>query len=392
MAPPSRMPSAGVSKLTELPMQHQLVNSPEQLAALVADHAHCDAVMIDTEFMRRDTFFPQAALFQLCFPDSPDIAWLVDPTIMTDFSALVTLLQDESTEKVIHSASEDLEVFQTFLGCQPRPLVDTQKAAAYAGYGFGMGYRRLVEEVTGLELAKDETRSNWLKRPLTPSQLDYAAADVVPLLRVYGVLRERLESLGRLEWVLEDGAMATASASGAAPPTYLKMKSAWKLKPRQLAVLAAVCEWRENRARSVDKPRSWILSDPVCLALAQLSPRSQAELWKVPDMPAAVVHKQGDVLLERVAQALNLAEQDLPPALPRPLDARQRGMLKQLKSAVAERAAALEVEPEALLMSRDYELLVRRGCGEAVATPGHWSGWRGELLIQPLLELAGEEQ
>ena len=160
----------------------------------------------------------------------------------------------------------------------PAPLFDTQRAAALAGLGFSLGYRALVEAVTGLELAKGETRSDWLARPLSDSQLEYAAADVVPLLPVYHHLCEKLERLGRLPWVLEDGATAVADAAKPPAPSHLKVKSAWKLKPRQLAVLVMLCEWRDERARRLDKPRSWIIDDRVCLQLAQHRPTSRSAM------------------------------------------------------------------------------------------------------------------
>ena len=148
-------------------MHYELLESDAQLAALVDEHRGSDFVIVDTEFMRRDTFYPQAALIQLCFPSEPETAWLLDPLVIDDCSPLQDLFRDPSMVKALHSASEDLEVFQQFLGCQPLPLFDTQRAAAFVGRGFGLGYRALVEAMSGLELAKGETLSNWLARPLS---------------------------------------------------------------------------------------------------------------------------------------------------------------------------------------------------------------------------------
>ena len=146
-------------------MRYSLIESDAALASLVAEQGHTDAVVVDTEFMRRDTFYPQAGLIQLCFASDPEMAWLVDPLPITDFGPLCELFADESVTKVVHSASEDLEVFQQLLGQQPLPLFDTQRAAAFAGLGFGLGYRALAEQLAGVHIEKDETRSNWLARP-----------------------------------------------------------------------------------------------------------------------------------------------------------------------------------------------------------------------------------
>lgn len=369
-------------------MDYTLIETSVDLAGLVERISGSDAVAIDTEFMRRDTFFPRAAMFQLCYPGQADKAWLVDPLAVDDLAPLEALLRDTDTVKVIHSASEDLEVFQTCLGCQPEPMFDTQKAAAFVGLGFGLGYRRLVQMLTGLELDKGETRSDWLKRPLSESQLAYAAADVVPLMPVYRELLSRVQAADRLSWVLEEGAAAATAAGEPPPPSWLKIKSAWKLKRRQLAVLRAVCEWRDARAQALDKPRSWILSDKLCLELAQRCPRTAGQLRSLPEMPGAVVRKQGDVLLELIASCQALADGELPHPPAGPLDARQRETLKRLKRAAAELARQWQVDPEALLPARDYELIVRMGSGESVDQPAGWYGWRRKLLIEPLLELA----
>lgn len=372
-------------------MHYTLIETDAALAALVAEQGHTDVVIVDTEFMRRDTFYPHAGLIQLCFASDPAMAWLVDPLPIDDFGPLCDLFADESVTKVVHSASEDLEVFQKLLGQQPLPLFDTQRAAAFVGLGFGLGYRALVEQLAGITIEKDETRSDWLARPLSTGQLNYAAADVVPLLPIYHELRERLQQHERLQWVLEDGAAAAEAAATSGPPPYLRLKTAWKLDARQLAVLQSVCEWRESRAHSTDKPRNWILHDKLCLQLAQCSPQSVAEMQALQEMPAAVVRKQGERLIELVRAARELPESSLPPTLPRPLNAAQRDSLKKLKKAASELAASWGIESPAILPAKDYELMVRMASGETVEIPERWNGWRQRVVIEPLLLLAGVE-
>ena len=372
-------------------MRYTLIESDAALAALVAEQGDTDVVVVDTEFMRRDTFYPQAGLIQLCFASDPEMAWLVDPLPIDDFAPLCDLFADESVTKVVHSASEDLEVFQQLLGQQPLPLFDSQRAAAFVGLKFGLGYRALVEQLAGIHIEKDETRSNWLARPLSPGQLNYAAADVIPLLPIYRELCERLQQHDRLQWVLEDGAGAVEAATTAGPPPYLRVKTAWKLDGRQLALLQSVCDWRESRAHSTDKPRNWILHDKLCLQLAQRAPQSVEDLRGLPEMPAAVVRKQGERLVELVRAVHEMPESSLPAPLARPLDAAQRDSLKKLKKAAVELATSLGIEAAAILAARDYELMVRMGSGDTVGTPVRWNGWRRQVVVEPLLRLLGVE-
>ena len=140
-------------------MSGNLINTSDELNALLADNRHHSLVAVDTEFRRRDTFFPQVALVQLCWGET---AYLVDPLQLEELAALRRFLVDPEQTKLIHSASEDLEVFSHWLGILPAPLFDTQRAAALVGLGSGLSYRALVAEFFDIDLPKDETQSDWL--------------------------------------------------------------------------------------------------------------------------------------------------------------------------------------------------------------------------------------
>lgn len=144
---------------------------------------------LDTEFMRVDTFYPAAGLVQV---GDGRQEWLIDPLLIQDWSPFAELLEDERVVKVLHACSEDLEVFLRLTGSLPVPLFDTQLAAAYLGMAHSMGYSKLVKEVLDIDLPKDETRSDWLQRPLTEMQMRYAADDVQHLAQVYLALDARL--------------------------------------------------------------------------------------------------------------------------------------------------------------------------------------------------------
>src|SRR5690606_34482836 len=151
---------------------------------------------------------------------------------ISDFEPLRQLLLDPSVTKVLHACSEDLEVFQRLLGLVPAPLFDTQIAAAFAGYGFSLGYAGLVKAALATEIPKAETRSDWLARPLSAAQLKYAALDVAHMLVVYGKLLQSLKANERLEWVKADCAELVANARRADDfsRAYHKVGLAWKLR------------------------------------------------------------------------------------------------------------------------------------------------------------------
>ena len=165
---------------------------------------------LDTEFIRERTFWPQLALVQMAV--GQDIL-LIDPLIPGMTEALAPWLADESITKVMHSASEDLVAFKWACGVLPRPLFDTQIGASLAGIGGGMGYQKLVAEITGVALAKGETRSDWMRRPLSESQLQYAADDVEHLFALHDAINARLQALGRQQWLHDDGERLLASVA-----------------------------------------------------------------------------------------------------------------------------------------------------------------------------------
>ncbi|MBF3228277.1 ribonuclease D, partial [Pseudomonas aeruginosa] len=190
---------------------------------------------LDTEFMRVDTFYPAAGLVQV---GDGRQEWLIDPLLIQDWSPFAELLEDERVVKVLHACSEDLEVFLRLTGSLPVPLFDTQLAAAYLGMAHSMGYSKLVKEVLDIDLPKDETRSDWLQRPLTEMQMRYAADDVQHLAQVYLALDARLSEEKRA-WLLEDGAELVANLCRESDPreAYREVKLGWRLRPQQLAVL-----------------------------------------------------------------------------------------------------------------------------------------------------------
>ena len=367
-------------------MNWQLIDSDEALEDLLAQASEYDAVAIDTEFMRRNTFFPQVSLLQLCFSGK---AWLIDPLAIKEIGSLVDFVVNPGIVKILHSASEDLEVFQQWLGVLPQPMFDTQRAAALLGRGFGLGYRAIVSDLCDVELDKGETRSDWLRRPLSESQCDYAAQDVTHLLSVWQLLRAECEDQGKTDWVFSDGRDAANALASTSGHYYKKIKSAWKLDARQLASLIAISDWRERTARTRDKPRSWIIDDKACFGLAQCDPQSWAELKSEVDLPPPALRRYGEDLLALLAQQRILPEEALPERLPAPMTAAQRNKAKKIKLAAKDIAIGLNIAPEVLLQSRDYEILVREAEGGTVTVPPYWSGWRLERIVTPLREILG---
>ncbi|WP_028694632.1 ribonuclease D [Pseudomonas cremoricolorata] len=346
-------------------------------------------VAVDTEFMRVDTFYPKAGLIQI---GDGQRAFLIDPLTIGDWAPLGELLEDPAVIKVLHACSEDLEVLLRLTGKLPQPLFDTQLAAGYLNIGFSMGYSRLVHEVLGIELPKGETRSDWLQRPLSDTQVSYAAEDAVHLAELFSALRPRLPS-DKFAWVLEDGAELVAQMRREVPPEglYRDVKLAWKLSRQQLAVLRELCAWREREARSRDVPRSRILREQSLWPMAKSQPESLTALARIDDIHPRTLRQDGEQLLKLLKQAGSLPPEAWPPAQPEPLPIEASGILKRLRAIGQAEGERLGIAPELMLRKKTLEALLKSGYPNGpYQLPDSLRGWRRERMGQALLDdLAG---
>lgn len=339
---------------------------------------------LDTEFIRERTYWPQLALVQIAL-DEGDIL-LVDPLSPGIADALRPLLTDAAVLKVMHSPSEDLVAFRHACGVVPQPLFDTQAAAALSGIAAGIGYQRLVQQVLGIELAKGETRSDWLRRPLTPSQLEYAADDVRHLFALHDALDARLRGLGREAWLQEDCARMVANAErddGERWP-HLSMRAAQFLDPAARRRLLRLLRWREAHARRTDRPRGWILDNELALLLAREPAPDQDALQRQLDAHPKAPRKLADAIWSALQTPLD--DEDAAPE-PRSEEA-DRQALRRLQDATAQRSADLGL-PDGVLASRRWlEQLLGSAGASAADWPGPLAGWRRaelEPVLGPLL-------
>ena len=359
-------------------MTHQLIETDTALVEVLDRHASDNFVAVDTEFRRRDTFFPQVALFQLCWKKD---AYLIDPTRVFNLDPVVELLSNPQVIKLIHSPSEDLEVFDRWLQVLPSPLFDTQRALAVLGRGFGLGYRAMVEMFTGDAISKEETTSDWLKRPLTDRQLSYAALDVTYLRQIGEELYDACRESQRLSWVLEDTARLKLGGRGPAA----KFKSAWKMSLREQAILSRLIDWREEEARRLDRPRSWVVPDKVLVTLAKRQPMHLAQLSSVDGLHDAIIRKRGKRIVEVVSGAID--NQTPHQAFwQSPLRSNHKQWASTLGETVASRAQELGVAPEVLYAGRDIERLIQATL-EQQPVPKDLLGWRDSVITQHLVDL-----
>ena len=257
---------------------------------------------IDTEFIRESTYYAELALIQI---GSGELFACVDPLAITDFSPLAELLVKPDILKLFHSCSQDLEILYQKFGAVPAPVFDTQIAAAVLGYNHQISYADLVQQICGVTLEKKYTRANWMRRPLSEDELDYAMDDVRYLLAIYERLHEQLQANRRLSWLEKDLRALSDPAKYEVDMSQLwkRLKGVQKLKSEKLQIASDLCRWREQVAQRQNRPRRWIVKDDILIEIARHKPASIAELSSIPELADKTVKRHGAELLKIVAQA-----------------------------------------------------------------------------------------
>jgi ribonuclease D len=361
---------------------------------LITDNAallnFCDAVRgasyiaVDTEFMRESTYYSDLCLVQVAYGEH---AAAIDPRVEgMDLSPLRKLLCDESTVKVLHSASQDLEIFVNAFGQVPGPIFDTQIAAAVCGHGDQPGYAKLAASLLNIELDKASQSVDWSLRPLSDRQLAYALGDVTHLCKIYELLTAELELKGRGDWIATDmAALVDPSRYRVEPREAYRRIKLRRPKRRDLAVLRELAAWREENAIERNLPRNWVVRDEALAEIALHHPKDKGQLARVRGLkPHVAKGSDGQALLDAVARALARPESEWPTVT------KGRAPLSGHESQVALLQALLRLRSDAHGVSTS--MIASRSDLDRIATEedpdiATLSGWRREIFGADALEL-----
>jgi len=359
-----------------------LVESVTQLETAAEEWNRSTVLGLDTEFLRERTYRADLGLVQV---SDGRQAWLVDPIKIGSLDTLADLMNRSSTVKLLHSGSEDLEVLYFVLGALPDPLVDTQIACALLGQPLQLGYHHAVKWLLDVDIDKDQTRSNWLKRPLSSKQLLYAAMDVVLLPMMYEMLRQRLDDVGRWAWLEEEvERMKQTSMTPVEPETaYLRFNRTGRLDATEMRVLQALAEWREVVASERNLARGFVVSDIALMKLSQFRPSSISQLKEITEIHPRALERYGEELVALIekAESSNHHVEKV-----EELDKAQKSRLDRMRQCVRTVAGNLEIDPALLASKKELEKLVRSlAAGEAV--PERFMGWRKQVITDQLLAL-----
>lgn len=342
-------------------------------------HERGGYIAVDTEFLREKTYNARLCLVQFGIGDDQ---YCIDVLAIDDVSALGRLFADEKVTKLFHAARQDLEVLYQYFGVMPRPIFDTQLAAAFSGLDMQIGYSALVKERLDVELPKSQARTDWTRRPLSQAQIDYAADDVAYLEQLYKQGMEDLTGQGKLDWYLQElESYYDIDKYVIDPATAYRRLSGGGLKISQQYTLKALAEWREKTAQKKNIPRSWVLKDDRLFDLAVRRPMTSDAVKKMGVFGKRSVNRLAPVAAKLIA-GVEVGEERLWNRV-NPLDKRDKGICSAMMKEVARYAEQHHVAQGLLGTRKDVEALYRHR-----ESPKLLSGWREPLIGQPLLKFA----
>ncbi len=357
-----------------------LITTNAALKAFCDTLKDCPYITVDTEFMRERTYYAKLCLIQISGPDREAVGIdVLAGEEELDLSPIWELFANQNIMKVFHAARQDLEIIFQLSGTLPAPLFDTQIAAMVCGYGDQVGYEALVNDICKAKADKSSQFTDWSHRPLSQKQITYALNDVIFLKEIYQSLKSRLDKKNRGEWVLEETNDLLDPRLYQFPPRdawqRLKLRSP---KPRDLAVLRELAQWREEEAQKKDVPRGRILKDETLLDLTYQKPRTEAELARIRGVSADMAKgKFGKLILDAMERGMAVPDAECPQvAVKDPLPQRLTPVLEMLKMLLRIQASENDVAPRLIADSETLENYVR----DPKSTPTLTHGWRSEIF------------
>jgi ribonuclease D len=349
-----------------------LVGDAQALALVATTIASQPLVAIDTEFVREDTYYPELCLIQV---GVDGIVACVDCLAGLDLDGFLdTLLRPDCTW-VLHSARQDLEVLWNLRQALPARVIDTQVAASLLGFSPQLGLQNLLAALFDVRIEKGHARTDWSRRPLAAAALAYAFDDVRYLLRAWHALHAKLIALERLEWLEEDCAhLVTEPPVADSITLFQRLRGVAALKVRGQCAALALLEWRERRAREVDRPRRWILGDDQILRICRALPEDAAALKRIPELPRQLISRSGQELLRAIAESDSAAARAQVESL-RAEPQRDGARVAAVRAAVGECATRLGIDATVLATRSDIAALAA-GADLRSVLPG----WRARAL------------
>ena len=364
-----------------------IIDNDEKLLKFVNQASKSDILCVDTEFMREKTYYPKLCLLQF---QTRLETYILDPFLIDNLSPLKKLFLDKEIVKVFHAATQDIEILHNELGCMPTTIFDTQIAAGLTDGLNQPGLSTLLGASIGVKISKNEGFSDWSIRPLSKSQIKYAAEDVAYLPQLYDYQINKMKERGQEAWLQDEFlALEDASRFCIVPENrYKHLKHATRLSKKQLCLAREIASWREIKAQKADVPRKWILSDEQIVEICRKNPTNVDALFSVRGVSKRVDLTSARQILDAIKVANKCDPRDWPVIAESNLNEENVDEIVPLLAAVVLKRAKENGVSQALIASNNDLVDFARGHFESSPL---MSGWRKSLVGEELKKLLDGE-
>lgn len=371
------------------PPAARLLETDAEVAELAATLAGEPLISVDTEADSFHSYFAKVCLVQI---STRTADYIIDPLSASNLEPLASVLSDPAVICVLHGSDYDVRILDRDHGLRIGGLFDTMVAARILGY-HSFGLASLLKHHFDLNVSKAAQRADWSRRPLTKDLLGYAAGDTHYLASLRDILHRELTAAGRLSWAEEDFTLLEQirhEPREADPDAFRKIKGSRELDRRGLAVLSSLYQWRDLRARSLDRAPFRVMGNTTLIELSRRRPSRAQELSPIPGMPRNLPPATGQEILAAVQEALQLPEADLPPRKRPAREPRQEPdpALPRLKKFRDHLASEVSLDPGLVAPNALLESLCRarpETLEQMLEVPGIRT-WQADLLGMKFLQ------
>ena len=367
----------------------QFIQDQAGLDQVLAQMDQSSVYALDTEFIKVDTLWPKLGVFQINVCGN---VYLLDGTTLdlTEFFKRLFAAQ----QNIFHACGEDIDLIYHYTQQKSLSNVfDTQVGMAFLGHGLQVSYQNALKQMLDVDIEKDQTRSNWLARPLSSEQLLYAANDVHYLVHLGDQIKQELKQKHLLDLALEDCRFMTREI-GEETPTALLYQDVgnYRHSRRQLMQLQQLAVWREQIAKALNQPRSFILKNSTMIDLVEKFPRNNFQLSQMKDIRANIVREHGKTILDLLKFLPDQAEWPL--RLARPIRHSSREIGEKVETMIQNISHEISVPKEVLMRKKWLNALYQHVVchKDEQDLPNYLLGWRYELLTLPLIKVLHQDE
>jgi ribonuclease D len=371
-------------------MYSSIITSHEDFLELCDHIRQIGLVAFDSEFVSDIGYRPQLGLLQFA---TAERCVAVDPVEVPILTSWWDIMADDSTTVVVHGGQAEIRFCVQLSGLKPKKLVDIQIAEGLRGRSYPLSYNAIVERVLGTIIGNSQTRTDWLRRPLSPEQIQYALEDVSHVLHVWDRQKAWLEARGRLDWATSEfDHMCQDIYNEEQTPPWERLSGIHKLPRRDLLVAQRLAQWREEEAAYRNKPSRRVLRDDLLIDLAKRRPRTVQQALANRDLNRPEYRKRLEDMVAVIDEACKIPDDKLPRRIRSRDDSSsdEQVISKLLALALANVCAELDIAQTLVGTNRDLMELVRAlRAKDSDTKPLLLTGWREEIcgdLLRKVLE------